>query len=108
MRIEIPELSVVALVGASGSGKSTFAARFFKPTEILSSDFFRAMVSDDEGNQSATKDAFDVLHFVANKRLSSGKFVVIDATNVQKEARKAVLHTYRKTIKTYTRKQSRC
>ena len=95
MRIVIPELSVVALVGASGSGKSTFAARFFKSTEVLSSDFFRAMVSDDEGNQSATKDAFDVLYFVANKRLSKGKLVVIDATNVQKEAREAVIELAR-------------
>ena len=95
MRITIPELSVVALVGASGSGKSTFAARFFKSTEVLSSDFFRAIVCDDEGNQNATKDAFDALHFVANKRLNRGKLVVIDATNVQKEAREAVIELAR-------------
>jgi protein phosphatase len=91
MRIEIPKLSVVALVGASGSGKSTFASRFFKPTEIMSSDFFRAMVSDDETDQGSTKDAFDALYYVAEKRLSAGKLVVIDATNVQKDARNAVL-----------------
>jgi protein phosphatase len=95
MRIEIPNLSVVALVGVSGSGKSTFASRFFKPTEILSSDFFRAMVSDDETNQQATKDAFDLLYYAANKRLSAGKLVVIDATNVQKNARNAVLELAR-------------
>jgi protein phosphatase len=95
MRIEIPDLSVVTLIGASGSGKSTFASRFFKPTEILSSDFFRAMVSDDEGDQRSTKDAFDVLYYVANKRLSAGKLVVIDATNVQKNARDAVIELAR-------------
>jgi protein phosphatase len=95
MRIEIPELSVVALVGASGSGKSTFASRFFKPTEILSSDFFRAMVCDDEGDQRSTKDAFDTLYYVAEKRLSAGKLVVIDATNVQKDARDAVIELAR-------------
>ena len=95
MRIEIPNLSVVALVGASGSGKSTFASRFFKPTEVLNSDFFRAMVSDDEGDQKATKDAFDVLYYAANKRLDAGKIVVIDATNVQKDAREAVLELAR-------------
>ena len=95
MRIEIPELSVVTLIGASGSGKSTFASRFFKPTEILSSDFFRALVSDDEGDQRSTKDAFDALYYVANKRLNAGKLVVIDATNVQKNAREAVLELAR-------------
>jgi protein phosphatase len=95
MRIEIPDLSVVALVGASGSGKSTFASRFFKPTEILSSDFFRALVSDDEGDQRSTKDAFDALYYVANKRLSAGKLVVIDATNVQKDARDVVIELAR-------------
>ncbi|MDR2522270.1 MAG: polynucleotide kinase-phosphatase [Synergistaceae bacterium] len=96
MRIEIPDLSVVTLVGASGSGKSTFAARFFKPTEVLSSDFFRGMVSDDESDQNATKDAFDVLYYAADKRLSAGKLVVIDATNVQKEARAPTLELARR------------
>lgn len=91
MRIEIPELSVVALVGVSGSGKSTFARRFFKPTEVLSSDYFRALISDDENNQLVTSQAFDTLYYVANKRLELGLLTVIDATNVQKEARASVL-----------------
>jgi len=91
MRIEIPELSVVALMGVSGSGKSTFAKRFFKPTEVLSSDFFRALVSDNENNQLVSKQAFDVLYYVANKRLELGLLTVVDATNVQKEARDAIL-----------------
>jgi predicted kinase len=91
MRIEIPELAVVALVGVSGSGKSTFARRFFQPTEVLSSDYFRALVSDDENNQEVTGQAFDTLFYVAGQRLSLGRLTVIDATNVQKEARAAVL-----------------
>ena len=66
--IRIPDLSLVVLVGASGCGKSTFARRHFLPTEVLSSDFFRAMVRDDETDQSATTDAFDALHFVARRR----------------------------------------
>ncbi len=92
MRIEIPEIAVVALIGASGSGKSTFAKAHFKPTEVLSSDYFRALISDDENNQKVTSEAFDTLYYVANKRLESGLMTVIDATNVQKEARASVLN----------------
>ncbi|MCL1918475.1 MAG: polynucleotide kinase-phosphatase [Peptococcaceae bacterium] len=91
MRIEIPEIAVVALMGASGSGKSTFAKQHFKPTEVLSSDYFRALISDDENNQLVSAQAFETLYYVANKRLELGLFTVIDATNVQKEARASVL-----------------
>ncbi len=96
MKLNIPELSLVVLVGASGSGKSTFARKHFKPTEILSSDFCRGLVSDDETNQEATRDAFEVLHFVAAKRLAAGKLTVIDATNVQPEGRQPLLLLARK------------
>lgn len=89
--ITIPELALVVLVGPSGCGKSTFARRHFLPTEVLSSDFCRALVSDDENNQAATKDAFAVLHFIAAKRLAAGKLTVVDATNVQPEARKPLV-----------------
>ncbi len=88
--IRIPDPSLVILIGASGSGKSTFAHQHFKPTEILSSDFCRGLVSDDENDQSATKEAFDVLHYIAAKRLAAGKLTVIDATNVQAESRKTL------------------
>ena len=91
MKLTIPELAVVALVGPSGSGKSSFARKHFRPTEILSSDFCRGLVSDDENSQAATNDAFEVLHFIASKRLAAGKLVVIDATNVQPEARKPII-----------------
>ncbi|MDR2210665.1 MAG: polynucleotide kinase-phosphatase [Spirochaetaceae bacterium] len=95
MRVEVPELCLVALVGASGSGKSTFAKTHFRPTEILSSDFFRGLVSDDETDQSATTAAFDSLYYVAGKRLEAGRLTVIDATNVQKKARDVVLRLAR-------------
>ena len=91
MTLKIPELSLVVLIGPSGCGKSTFARTHFKPTEILSSDFCRGLVSDDENNQAATKDAFEVLHFIASKRLAAGNLTVIDATNVQPEARKPLV-----------------
>jgi protein phosphatase len=89
--IKIPELSLIVLIGPSGCGKSTFARKHFKPTEVLSSDFCRALVSDDENNQAATKDAFEILHFIAAKRLAAGKLTVVDATNVQVEARKPLI-----------------
>ena len=96
MKITIPELALVILIGPSGAGKSTFAHKHFRPTEILSSDFFRGMVSDDENNQAGSKDAFEVLHLVAAKRLSTGKLTVIDATNVQPEARNSLITLARK------------
>ncbi len=89
--IKIPELSFVVLVGVSGSGKSTFARRHFKETEVLSSDFCRGLVSDDENDQAATAEAFDLLHYIARKRLAAGKLTVIDATNVQADSRKPLV-----------------
>ena len=91
MQITIPELSLIILIGASGAGKSTFARKHFKSTSILSSDYFRGVVSDDETDQTATKDAFDVLHYITAKRLAAGKLTVIDATNVQPESRKPLI-----------------
>jgi len=84
----VPELSFVVLIGPSGSGKSTFARRHFRPTEILGSDTFRGLVSDDENDQTATEDAFEALYSVARKRLRRGRLTVLDATNVQPESRK--------------------
>jgi protein phosphatase len=91
MRITVPELSLVVLIGASGSGKSTLARRLFKPTEVLSSDTCRGWVSDDENSQEATNDAFDVLHYLARKRLARGLLTVVDATNVRAEDRRALV-----------------
>src|SRR5712675_701722 len=91
MEIKIPELALVVLVGPSGSGKSTFARAHFKSTEIISSEFWRGLVSDDENSQAATNDAFEVLYFIAAKRLRAGRLTVVDATNVQAEARKPLV-----------------
>ncbi|MER6627585.1 AAA family ATPase, partial [Streptomyces sp. NPDC000987] len=93
--LPVTELSLVVLVGASGSGKSTFARRHFKPTEVISSDFCRGLVSDDENDQSATKDAFDVLHYIAGKRLAAGRRTVVDATSVQQDARRQLIELAR-------------
>lgn len=90
-RIEIPEFCLVALIGASSSGKSSFALKHFRPTEVLSSDFFRGMVCDDENSLNVSGDAFDLLYYAADKRLKNKKLTVIDATNVQQSARKRVI-----------------
>ena len=95
MNIPLPEFSLVLLIGASGSGKSTFAAKHFKTTEVLSSDWSRAAVSDDPNDQAVTKDAFELLHFIAAKRLSAMKLTVVDATNVQLESRKSLIELAR-------------
>jgi protein phosphatase len=89
--IKIPELSLIVLIGASGSGKSSFAKKHFSPSEILSSDFFRGLVSNDETSLEATQDAFGALHHVLRIRLKRGLLTVIDATNVQREARQPLL-----------------
>ncbi|MEU9861663.1 polynucleotide kinase-phosphatase [Streptomyces sp. NPDC047971] len=94
-KLPVTDLSLVVLIGASGSGKSTFARRHFKPTEVISSDFCRGLVADDENDQSASKDAFDVLHYIAGKRLEAGRLTVVDATNVQQEARRQLVRLAR-------------
>jgi protein phosphatase len=95
MNIDLPDPSLVVLVGPSGCGKSTFARAHFRPTEILSSDALRAVVSDDEADQSATHDAFEALHLLAAKRLARGRLTVVDATNVRAEARRPLLRLAR-------------
>ncbi|MCP3869862.1 MAG: polynucleotide kinase-phosphatase [Gammaproteobacteria bacterium] len=91
MQLIIPEFSLVALVGISGSGKTFFSKNHFKDSEVISSDYCRGLVSDDENSQEATSDAFDVLYYIAGKRLARKKLTVIDATNVQQEARKPIV-----------------
>ncbi len=85
--LAVPELALIVLVGISGSGKSSFAAKHFRSTQVLSSDACRGMVADDENDQAATPAAFDVLHYIAATRLRAGRLTVVDATNVKREDR---------------------
>jgi protein phosphatase len=94
-KFSFPDLSLVVLIGASGSGKSTFARKHFLPTEVISSDYCRALVSDDENNLAATNDAFELLHYIAAKRLAAGRLTVADATNVKPEDRKPLIELAR-------------
>ncbi|RVW09809.1 polynucleotide kinase-phosphatase [Prescottella agglutinans] len=94
--LEIPDPSLVVLIGVSGSGKSTFAAAHFGPFETVSSDFCRGLVSNDPNSQEATADAFEVLELVVSKRLRTGRLTVVDATNVQPAARKSLIDLARR------------
>src|SRR4051794_23007229 len=96
MQLTFPELSLVLLVGPSGCGKSTFARRHFRPSEIVSSDFYRGVVCDDESNQAASRDAFALVHEVVARRLAWRRFTVVDATNLQPDARKPLLDLVRR------------
>jgi len=87
---------LVVLIGPSGSGKSTFAARHFLPTEVISSDFCRALVSDDENDMTATEAAFRVLHSIVDERLKSGRIAVVDATSVMARSRQTLIALGRK------------
>jgi polynucleotide kinase-phosphatase len=89
--IAVPELGLVVLVGISGSGKSTFAAQHFSPWQVVSSDYCRGLVADDPNDQSATRDAFDVLGYIVGTRLRRGLLTVVDATSVQPPARESLV-----------------
>lgn len=96
MSLNIPEFSLVLLIGASGSGKSTFARKHFLPTEVVSSDVCRGLVNDDENSQEATTDAFALLHAMVEIRLKRRKLTVVDATNVRPEDRRALIDIARR------------
>jgi len=85
--LALPPDALVLLIGIAASGKSTFARLHFAPTEVLSSDGLRAMITDDPGAQGATEDAFDLLHRILAMRLRRGRLTVVDATNVEDWAR---------------------
>jgi len=93
--LSIPDLSLVVMIGCTGSGKSTFARKHFRSTAIVSSDVCRGIVSDDENDQSATDDAFALLHHMAGVRLRRGLRTVVDATNVQPMARQELIRVAR-------------
>ena len=96
MKIYIPKQSLILLIGPSGTGKTTFAQRFFQPYEILSSDQCRAIIANDENNQSATEEAFQLLFTMLEMRLKNRLLTVIDATNVEKHARAQLLDIAKK------------
>ena len=89
--ILIPRNTLVVLCGPAGSGKSTWAAKHFLPTQIVSSDECRGLVFDDPANQSVSGHAFDLMHFIIDKRLMLGRLTVADATNLRREHRRTLI-----------------
>jgi protein phosphatase len=89
--LAIPDPSLVVLVGPAGSGKSTFAGRCFAPGEVLASDAMRAIVGRGESDQGATRSAFALLDRQLQARMREGRLTVVDATNVEAHARRALL-----------------
>jgi len=89
--LDVPDLSLVVLIGVSGSGKSTFGRAHFRSTEVISSDFCRGLVADDENDQAATPRAFQLLEYIAGPRLADRRLTVVDATNVQPAARRTLV-----------------
>ena len=89
--IVLPRRTLVVLCGLAGSGKSTFAARWFLPTQIVSSDGCRELVADDPGDQQVNRDAFELFHFLIGKRLAHGRLTVADSTALEAFARQELL-----------------
>ena len=89
--LTIPSPSLVVMVGAAGSGKTTFCLRNFRSRQIVSSDACRATLAGDAADQGVTPAAFALAHARAAERLRRGRLTVFDATSVEPGARRALL-----------------
>lgn len=94
-RVRVPERSLVVLVGAAGCGKSSFAARHFRQTEVISSDRCRELVADNPDDQHASPSAFRVLQVLVEERMRLARLTVVDATNLHASSRRQLLRLAR-------------
>jgi len=88
--------SIVVLCGPAACGKSTFAQRHFRPTQIISSDWARALIADDERDQRVNGQAFALVHFLVEQRLTVNRLCVVDSTALTSQARKDLLDLAKK------------
>jgi predicted kinase len=88
IKITVPRRTLLVLCGPAGSGKSTFAMQRFTPTSIVSSDYCRAMICDDENNQQVNRDTFDLFYYIIQKRMYLGRFTVADSTALRSDTRR--------------------
>lgn len=88
VKIIVPRRTLLVLCGPAGSGKSAFAAQRFTPTSIVSSDYCRALICDDENNQQVNRDTFDLFYFIIQKRMYLGRFTVADSTALHSATRR--------------------
>ena len=91
MTVRLPDPCLVVLVGASGAGKSHWAAQWFAPDQVVSSDRLRAVVGAGEDDMRASKDAFEVLDLIVAKRLRRRLTTVVDSTGLDAKRRAAWL-----------------
>jgi protein phosphatase len=89
--IRLVRPSLVVLCGPSACGKSTFAKKHFRPTQIISSDWARSAVCDDERDQRFNAQAFDLVHFIVHQRLVLNRLCVVDSTALTAQARRDLL-----------------
>lgn len=97
--IMLPRRTLMVLCGPAGSGKSTFSGKFverhkehgLRPTTVVSSDYCRAVICDDETNQQVNRDTFDLFHYIIHKRMFQGRFTIADSTALLVEARRNLL-----------------
>jgi alkanesulfonate monooxygenase SsuD/methylene tetrahydromethanopterin reductase-like flavin-dependent oxidoreductase (luciferase family)/predicted kinase len=92
----LPDPAVVVLVGASGAGKSTWAATHVRAAEIVSSDALRSVVGSGPADLAASADAFAVLELVVAARVGRGLTTVIDTLGLDAVRRGAWLELARR------------
>jgi protein phosphatase len=98
MDVALPNPCLVILCGPAGCGKSTFAARHFLETAVVSSDRCRAVVADDERDLRASAAAFAVFHQIIDSRLSFRRLTVADSTALHPDARRDLRRIARRRV----------
>jgi alkanesulfonate monooxygenase SsuD/methylene tetrahydromethanopterin reductase-like flavin-dependent oxidoreductase (luciferase family)/predicted kinase len=89
--VALPDPALVVLVGASGSGKSVWAAEHYRRDEVVSSDRLRAVVGSGEHDLDASADAFALLDQIVAARLRRGLTAVVDTLGLDPARRRGYL-----------------